>query len=551
MSGAKHDGINRRNFIRVSTLLATATWLGVADSHLQAKVKSKAPKGEYDLLVIGAGLGGLTCAGYAAKQGLKVAVIEQHDIPGGYATTFTRGDPELTFDVSLHQIVLHGPAKQIMEDLGVLEKTKFHKCNELFRYRSNDIDIAVPAAGPDVFKNTLKKRFPKETKGIDGFTSDMIEIHNELGRLFSKGGPSFIDKIAFPIKYPALWASRKKTLEDYLNDHVRNPELRSVLSAFSPYYGLPPSQVSGFYYLNATAAYVIYGGSYPEGGSQSISDAITDAIKSNGGIFKFNTKVNRVLVKDGKALGVLTSDGETIKANAIVANCSAENLYGKMIDQENLPSKYRKRVKKLAPSVSSFIVWLGLHRDITDSMRDSHIFLMENMDQEESFTAALEANAHKAPLGVCVYDNIYRDYSPKGSTVLSIIFTSGYGPWKEYEAEYWAGKKHRYNEKKEEISKIMIQRVEKALIPNLASMINVKEASTPLTNIRYTLNSSGAIYGYEQVLENSFMNRISNRTPIKGLYLASAWGEPGGGYPAVLISGKKTFGMLMDDWEQF
>jgi prolycopene isomerase len=79
-------------------------------------------------------------------------------------------------------------------------------------------------------------------------------------------------------------------------------------------------------------------------------------------------------------------------------------------------------------------------------------------------------------------------------------------------------------------------------------MIAVQEAATPLTNRRYTLNTNGAIYGFEQSLDNAFMNRISNRLPVKGLYLAGAWGEPGGGYSGVLISGKKTFGMLMEDW---
>lgn len=80
-------------------------------------------------------------------------------------------------------------------------------------------------------------------------------------------------------------------------------------------------------------------------------------------------------------------------------------------------------------------------------------------------------------------------------------------------------------------------------------MIEVQEAATPLTNVRYTLNTAGAIYGYEQSVANTFMNRISNRTPVKGLYLAGAWGEPGGGYSAVLSSGKKTFGMIVQDWK--
>ncbi len=79
-------------------------------------------------------------------------------------------------------------------------------------------------------------------------------------------------------------------------------------------------------------------------------------------------------------------------------------------------------------------------------------------------------------------------------------------------------------------------------------MIAVTEAATPLTNWRYTRNDEGAIYGFEQSMENAYMNRISNRTPIKGLYIASAWGYPGGGYAGVLRGGQRAFQEMMQDW---
>jgi phytoene dehydrogenase-like protein len=75
----------------------------------------------------------------------------------------------------------------------------------------------------------------------------------------------------------------------------------------------------------------------------------------------------------------------------------------------------------------------------------------------------------------------------------------------------------------------LIKRAETALIPGLSSMIDIKEAATPLTNRRFTGNTDGAIYGFEQSMNNAYMNRISNRTPLNGLYLASAWGNPSEG----------------------
>jgi prolycopene isomerase len=84
--------------------------------------------------------------------------------------------------------------------------------------------------------------------------------------------------------------------------------------------------------------------------------------------------------------------------------------------------------------------------------------------------------------------------------------------------------------------KTLIERAEKHLFPGLRDMIAVREAATPLTNVRYTRNTAGAIYGFEQSMSNTFINRISNRTPVPRLYLDGAWGEPGGGIAAVMLS---------------
>jgi all-trans-retinol 13,14-reductase len=88
------------------------------------------------------------------------------------------------------------------------------------------------------------------------------------------------------------------------------------------------------------------------------------------------------------------------------------------------------------------------------------------------------------------------------------------------------------------------------VIPGLSSMIDVIEIGTPLTNRRYTGNPEGAIYGYEQSLANAFMTRLPNTTPFKGLYLASAWTNPGGGYQPCLQSGTTAAQRLMQDWEE-
>lgn len=129
-----------------------------------------------------------------------------------------------------------------------------------------------------------------------------------------------------------------------------------------------------------------------------------------------------------------------------------------------------------------------------------------------------------------------------------LLSLCGYEPWRRFETDYQNGDKQSYRREKERWAKILIQRAEKDLIPGLSSMIEIQEAATPLTNRRYTGNPEGAIYGFEQSMDNAYMNRIDNRTPIKGLYLAGAWGSPGGGYAGVLRGGQSAFQQIMKDF---
>ena len=166
MKSREQAGMNRRVFLKISGLWTTAMALGAANKAFATRGESKAAPGEYDAVIIGSGLGGLACAGYLAKSGLKTLVLEQRDMPGGYASTFSRAGGRFTFDVSLHRIVVHGTCKQVLEDLEVLDRVKFHKHNQLFRIVAQDLDVSCPAKGPKGLEKLLVGMFPKEEQGI-------------------------------------------------------------------------------------------------------------------------------------------------------------------------------------------------------------------------------------------------------------------------------------------------------------------------------------------------------------------------------------------------
>jgi len=125
----------------------------------------------------------------------------------------------------------------------------------------------------------------------------------------------------------------------------------------------------------------------------------------------------------------------------------------------------------------------------------------------------------------------------------------GYDHWEKFESDYFKGNKTAYRQEKERMADIMIQRVEKTLLPGLSKSIEVKEIGTPLTNVRYTSNYRGAIYGLDQTMNNSGQTRLPHHTPVKNLYLSGAWTNPGHGYGGVIGSGLQCFGEIMQGWQ--
>jgi len=527
--------------------LAAMTGLAMALDwrRINAYAAKMGPMKDYPTVVIGAGLGGLCCGAYLAKQGVPVTVVEQHSIPGGYATAFDRG--RFTFEVSLHGTSINNNAtSRILDNLGVLKKLQLVQLPEIYRLKAPDLDIAVPQQDPEAFIALLSKQFPGEEKSIRSFLSGMVGLSEEVEHLHEKKG-KFI-KILFPVQYRKMWNIRNKTLADFLNDHIRNPELQSVLSSLWGYYGLPPSKLSAFYYANATGGYLRHGSFYIKDRSQNLSDALAEAIEKNGGKILYNTAADKILLKDGRVTGVGLSDGKTMPARAVVSNASALTTFRQMLPKEAVPPDYVKKLEGFRPSISSFIVWLGLNRELRGKIKGCGIHVSSGRRPEADYLSCVNGEVDKVSFSVSIYDNIYEGYSKPGTSSLMLLCLSGYEPWRRFEKDYQDGNKTHYDREKTRWMDVLIRRAEKEVIPGLSSMIEVREAATPLTNWRFTRNPEGAIYGFEQSMDNAFMNRIDNRTPVKGLYLASAWGNPGGGFGGVLRAGEQAFEKIMEDW---
>jgi len=537
----------RREFIK--TLLA-AMAAGTLDwSSLPVAKAAAAGDGEFDAVIVGSGLGGLSCAAAFARQGFKPLVLEKHDKPGGYATSFKRPGG-FDFDVSLHSTIVgeRNGVHNLIPGFPEITNVEFVPHPNLYRAIFPDHDIRVPFQDLPAYIESLTKSFPEEAEGIRSLFGDMKELTRELGELSAKKGQ--VDMMRVPQDYPQVFRFSGSTWGQIVDTKIANPKLKGIISSLWGYYGLPPSKLASIYYAMPTYAYLTDGGFYPKGRSQTISNAFVSFIETHGGKVVLETKVEKILVKNETAYGVRTASGQEYKGKVVVSNANAYDTFHTLLDKDEHLKDYLARMDNFSVSLSSFIIFLGLKRDLVRELgvTDTEIFYYPDYDMEGAYGAARNADLRNPGFALTLYDNLFPGYSAKAKNTVTLMWLQGFDHWKPYEADYWKGNKDAYRAEKERMAEVVIRQAEKIVLPGLSKAIEVKEIGTPLTNIRYTGNYRGAIYGWDQTLDNSNPRRLPHVTPVKNLYLSGAWTSPGHGYGAVIPSGLECFGEIMKRW---
>lgn len=486
-----------------------------------------------DVIIIGAGLGGLVSGAMLAKAGMKVRVLERHFIPGGYATSFNRKVQGLKrpaeFEVSLHLIGdlgEGGALREVLSELGVMDRVEFIRAKSLYRAVFPDGEIRVESY--DTYLQALQEKFPEEGEGIQALFEEFIRIRKEI--LFMMNKTNRGESIDLFADGPTVLVYNNLSLEQVIAQFVHSPELKSVFAQQWQYYGLPPSQISSVYYAYAWTEYLLFGGWYPKGRSQQISNALTEIIKENGGEVLTRQHVTQIVVEDGIAKGVKTQKGE-YASDIVISNADPIQTFGKLIGYEKLPRRYVKKLDSLKPSLACVQAYLLLDIDFPSVYGevDHEIFVNEYYDLEHAFQDILDEDYKTLPFGITVYENINPEYQANGKTTMSLFVLSRFEDWSELDEQ-------SYSQKKEAIIRILLNRLERRY-PGISQHIVHVELSTPRTNKFYTENMRGAIYGAQQSVDQCLHRRLSQTTPIEGLFLAGAWTRPGGGYSGVIWSG--------------
>lgn len=256
----------------------------------------------YDTIVIGAGLGGLTAGAKLATAGQDVLVLEKHTIPGGYATTFQRGDSE--FEVSLHEIdgLDEGdPKRDVFEELGVFEAVDFEPVPD-YRVSHGDAELTLPH-GRDDMEAALVREFPAEADGIERFFDVICRIREDISE-FPMSGGSLRTLLTAPFNSPTLLRYRNTTLGEFLDSLVDDERLKLLLSYNYAYYNDDPYTLALPFFAAGQGSYLAGGGHYVKGGSQALSNHLAAVVEDAGGSVELGRLVTDIVVEDGHATGV-------------------------------------------------------------------------------------------------------------------------------------------------------------------------------------------------------------------------------------------------------
>ncbi|MBI9084824.1 MAG: NAD(P)/FAD-dependent oxidoreductase [Desulfobacterales bacterium] len=535
-----------RRFLAVVGLFLSLVLLLWGCGAVKPAVSPTAVHTDFDVIIVGGGLSGLSAGAHLASSGLKVLLCEQHDKVGGCATRFDR-EP-FVFDSALHQMAGGGPGKkdrglyQLLKVAGVDRKVELYELPHFYRSLFPGVDIRLPGDW-DGFKKALKAKWPEESEGIEKFhrlcentMNDIMEI-KDLFRY--TGFKKFTTMAMVPFRQPTFFKYMDKTLKDLMDDCFTDENLKAVVSQLWVYYGAPVPDQTALLTLAATEGFLADGVWHIKGTSQELSSAYAERIEELGGTVMTSTPVTKIHMVNGMATGIDTEDGSRYTARYIVANTDPYQLAYKLIGKEHFPEKYIRKLEGMKPANSLCGVYLGLNIDLRKrGYDDTEIFINPSTDTVAMYDAMMRGDFENGAVVVSIYSNFGDPvYAPPGKSLVTLTSYSKMDYWPEYGEAYDRVKGKMVDD---------LLAVASKAVPELAdpNFIEHREGFTPRTLKRYTMNKGGVVYGFYMNPEQ--IEKIPNTTPFPNVFIASNWTQAWHGVGSAQINGWRAARLVLD-----
>jgi len=514
----------------------------------------KTPQKEhYDVVVIGAGIGGLSCAGLLAKSGRDVLLVDQRPEPGGVCFSYQRDG--FTIDVGSHLMSGCGEGwyvHNILSQLGVEDQIEFLDVDPLAKVQFPGYAVEIPA-DYQAFIERLAERFPQERRQLTMLFREMEQMFFEIDDLPSSFG--LWDFLKVPVTHPIFMKYPNRTFLEMMNEFLEDDQLKSAVASLWVYFGLPPSEISAVFWTVVMMAYFLGGGQYPRGGIGQLSQTLASGFRRWGGELMTSTAATKIHINHHQVSGVTFEDvGDKwlpggrlrpgsertderkqfhVTCDVVVSNADARQTFIRLVGEEHISPGYMNSLQEMEPSLPVIKVALGVDMDVRELGLTHHDTVYYDRWDMDSVFKGMKDGPPQAPADITVPSITDPGLAPEGA---HCVYLWNYAPYDLTDDWQNAG---------ERIADEMISWTER-IMPGLREHILFRDITTPETLRSYVGTTQGSPYGWAFTPEQMGFNRLQPRTPIDGLYLTGHWTTPGAGIAGVALSGQTTAKIIQE-----
>jgi phytoene dehydrogenase-like protein len=498
----------------------------------------------FDVIVIGSGISGLTCASLFARFfGKRVLVLERHFTVGGFTHSFRRAN-RYEWDVGVHYVGEMDPAShyRVLFDAITDGGVKWQAMPEIYdRFVYPDFTFNARSGMPR-FREDLIRQFPEERVAIERYFRDLVAAARWYGRLMlGRLLPSPLQPLSR--LFTAVGRSLgMMTTKDYLERNFVSPQLKAVLVSQWGNVGLPPTR-SAFAVHAVIACHYFDGGYYPVGGAKTIAESIVPIIESAAGRLLTRRRVSRILLEEGRAVGVeavTRARGQEIveryTADKVVSSVGAYITYDQLVPKE-FSLFFRPAVREFPQGTFHICAYLGL-RESPEKLgfRGENCWIYGDYDHDAMFSQRGSVIDGKINGCFLSFPSL-KDPATVGHTAELITFVDAES-FKEWGTQPWGHRGDDYDAMKQRVADALVEFVNERF-PGFAQLVDFCEVSTPLSTANFTGHRQGCIYGLPGTPEKLAAPWLGTRTPIKNLFLTGS-DTAGHGIVGALMGGVLT-----------